>query len=42
MFYRWCEEHQLALFEITRTHIELYARELEEHGRAAATIGRPP
>jgi hypothetical protein len=24
MFYRWCEEHQLALFEITRTHIELY------------------
>ncbi len=24
MFYRWCEEHQLALFEITRTNIELY------------------
>jgi len=40
MFYRWSEEHQLALFEITRTHIELYARDLEAHGRAAATIGR--
>lgn len=22
MFYRWCEEHHLALFEITRTHIK--------------------
>lgn len=40
MFYRWREEHQLALFGITRTHIELYARDLEEQGRAAATIGR--
>ncbi len=40
MFYRWSEEHQLALFEITRTHIELYASDLEDHGRAAATIGR--
>jgi site-specific recombinase XerD len=32
-FYRWC-------FEVTRTHIELYARELEELVRAPATIGR--
>lgn len=40
MFYRWCDEHRLALFEVTRTHIELYARELEELGRAPATIGR--
>ena len=40
MFYRWCDEHRLELFRATRTHIELYARELEELGRAPATIGR--
>ena len=40
MFYRWCDEHRLALLRITRTHIELYARELEELGRAPATTGR--
>ena len=40
MFYRWSETHHLALFEVTRTHIELYARQLEDDGRAAATIGR--
>jgi integrase/recombinase XerD len=39
-FYRWCDEHRLGLFDVTRTHIELYARELEELGRAPATIGR--
>ena len=39
-FYRWCDDHGLGLFDITRTHIELYARELEELGRAPATIGR--
>jgi len=40
MFYRWCDEHHLDLFSVTRTHIELYARELEELGRAPATVGR--
>jgi integrase/recombinase XerD len=40
MFYRWCDEHRLELLQVTRTHIELYARELEELGRAPATIGR--
>lgn len=39
-FIVWCERHQLALFDIGRTHIELYARELEDLGRAPATIGR--
>lgn len=39
-FYRWCDQHRLGLFEVTRTQIELYARELEELGRAPATIGR--
>jgi len=40
MFYRWCEEHGLGLFDLTRTHIELYARQLEDLGRKPATIGR--
>ncbi len=40
MFYRWCNERSLGLFEVTRTHIELYARELEDIGRKPATIGR--
>jgi len=39
-FYRWCDEHRLDLLRVTRIHIELYARELEELGRAPATIGR--
>ena len=40
MFYRWVEERRLGLLEVTRTYIELYARQLEEQGRAPATIGR--
>ena len=39
-FYGWCANHALGLFEVKRTHIELYARQLEELGRAPATIGR--
>ncbi len=30
----------MGLFDLTRTHIELYARELEDLGRKPATIGR--
>lgn len=39
-FIRWCGEHRLGLFDLTLTHIELYARQLEEEA-GAATIGRP-
>jgi site-specific recombinase XerD len=39
-FFSWCERHHLSLLEVGRTHIELYARELEDLGRAPATIGR--
>lgn len=39
-FYKWCESRQLPLFEVHRSDIELYARELEEVGRARATIDR--
>ena len=39
-FLRWSTEHSLGLFEMTRTHIEIYARQLEDQGKAPATIGR--
>ncbi|MBW3613926.1 MAG: tyrosine-type recombinase/integrase [Actinobacteria bacterium] len=39
-FYTWCESRRLRLFDVHRSDIELYARELEELGRARATIGR--
>lgn len=39
-FVFWCGQHDLALFEVRRGEIELYARHLEELGRARATIGR--
>ena len=40
MYGRWCAERQLELLEVQRAHIELYARWLEEQGRARATIAR--
>ena len=39
-YYAWCQDKGLRLFDVHRTHIELFARELEELGRARATIGR--
>ncbi len=39
-FFAWCQSRQLRLFDAHRSDIELYARELEERGRARATIGR--
>ena len=35
-----CDEHRLELFLVTRSHIDLYARELKELGRGPATISR--
>jgi len=37
---RWCAEQHLELFAVSRAHIELYARWLEETGKARATISR--
>jgi site-specific recombinase XerD len=39
-FLAWCEAHGLKLFSVRRTDIELYARALEEAGRARATVAR--
>jgi len=36
----WCKSHALPLFQVQRTHIELFSRELELSGRARATISR--
>jgi integrase/recombinase XerD len=39
-FVGWCEQHELKLFSVRRADIELYARYLEEAGRARATVAR--
>jgi hypothetical protein len=39
-WHRWCTERPLDLFAVSRAHIELYARWLEETGKARATISR--
>jgi site-specific recombinase XerD len=36
----WCADHDLELFGVRRAHIELFARHLEENGKARATIAR--
>jgi site-specific recombinase XerD len=36
----WCSQHQLRLFAAGRADIECFARDLEAHGRARATITR--
>ena len=39
-FVAFCDEHHLGLFEVRRSDIEAYGRELEARGRATATVGR--
>ena len=39
-FAEWCQQRQLALFDVARHDIEKFARRLEELGRARATISR--
>jgi integrase/recombinase XerD len=39
-FVAWCEQHDLHLFDARRADIECFARDLEERGRARATVGR--
>jgi Phage integrase, N-terminal SAM-like domain len=39
-FIAWCEQHALRLFEVRRADIDCYARDLEERGRARATVAR--
>lgn len=39
-FAAWCQRRQLALFDVARHDIESFARQLEDLGRARATIAR--
>ena len=39
-FTTWCRARSLALFAVRRADIEGFARELEERGRARATVTR--
>ena len=39
-FIAWCDEQGLRLFAVRRADIECYARDLEERGRARATVAR--
>jgi integrase/recombinase XerD len=39
-FAAWCQQRQLALFDVARHDIESFARQLEDIGRARATIAR--
>jgi integrase/recombinase XerD len=39
-FAAWCQQHQLPLFDVARHDIESFARQLEDIGRARATIAR--
>jgi integrase/recombinase XerD len=36
----WCRTHDLVVFQARRAHIELFARWLEENGRARTTVAR--
>ena len=39
-FARWCQHRGMRLFDVTRVDIERFARDLEQSGRAPATISR--
>ena len=36
----WCTSHDLKVLEVKRAHIELFARGLEQDGKARATVAR--
>ncbi len=36
----WADSHDLKVFEVKRAHIELFARSLEQDGKARATVAR--
>ncbi|MDA8043639.1 MAG: site-specific integrase [Actinomycetota bacterium] len=38
--FRWAADHDLAVLEATRAHLELYRTSMEERGLAASTIDR--
>lgn len=39
-FFAWCEHHRVGPLAAERSHVELYARQLEHNGRSPATVAR--
>ena len=39
-FAAWCWQHDRRLFDVRRVDIECFARDLEDRGRARATVAR--
>ena len=39
-FTAWCWQHHHRLFDMRRVHIECFARDLEDRGKARATVAR--
>ena len=39
-FVVWCDTQDLRLFDVRRSDIERFARDLEDRGRARATVAR--
>jgi integrase/recombinase XerD len=39
-FTAWCLQHGRRLFDVRRVDIECFARDLEDHGKARATVAR--
>jgi integrase/recombinase XerD len=38
--FQWAADHDLAVLEATRPHLEMYRSSMEEHGLAASTVDR--
>jgi site-specific recombinase XerD len=41
-FTGWCRDRSMSLFEVRRAGIEMFARDLEDKGRARAAVTRRP
>jgi site-specific recombinase XerD len=39
-WFTWCHQNHLLPFAVRRGHLELWARDMEGHGRAASTVAR--
>ena len=40
IFTVWCDDHRLELLDVTRAHLELFARAMETDGKMRSTVAR--
>ena len=40
IFTVWCHDHRLGLLDVTRAHLELFARAMEADGKMRSTVAR--